>query len=84
MEDVKKITPEKFDAMLERLMDNGHPLEGWYPTMEEALEIVQESIKRYEFIVWILESNPDRELTEEQQKVEKFLQETLKKNTQFI
>lgn len=84
MEDVKKISPEKFDAMLERIMKNGHPLENWYPNMEQAEEIAQEPVKNYEFLIWILESNPDRELTEEQQLVEKFLQEKLKECTQFI
>lgn len=84
MEDVKKISPEKFDAMLERIMKNGHPLENWYPNMEQAESIGQEPVKNYEFLIWILESNPDRELTEEQQSVEKFLQEKLKECTQFI
>lgn len=84
MQEVKKISPEKFDAMLERIMHNGHPLDGWYPNMAQAEEIVQDPINHYEFIIWILESNPDRELTEEQQSVEKFLQEKLKEYTQFI
>lgn len=84
MEDVKKISPEKFDAMLERIMKNGHPLESWYPNMDQAEEIVQEPVKNYEFLIWILESNPNRELTEEQQSVECFLQEKLKECTHFI
>lgn len=84
MQEVKKISPEKFDAMLERIMNNGHPLDGWYPNMTQAEEIVENMIKNYEFIIWILESNPDRELTEDQQSVEKFLQEKLKECTQFI
>lgn len=84
MQEVKKISPEKFDAMLERITNNGHPLDGWYPTMAQAEEIVQDPINLYEFMIWILESNPDRELTEEQQSVEKFLQQKLKECTQFI
>lgn len=84
MKEIKKISPEKFDAMLERIMNNGHPLDGWYPSMVQAEEIVQDLINHYEFIIWILESNPDRGLTEEQQSVEKFLQEKLKECTQFI
>lgn len=84
MEEVKKISPEKFDAMLERIMKNGHPLEGWYPSMAQAEEIAENPVKNYEFIIWILESNPDRELTEVQQSVEKFLQDKLKEYTQFI
>lgn len=70
--------------MLERIINNGHPLNGWYPTMAEAEEIIQNPIKNYEFIIWILESNPDRELTEEQQSVEKYLQQKLKEYTQLI
>lgn len=84
MEDVKKISPEKFDAMLERIMKNGHALENWYPNIAQAEEIVQEPVKHYEFLIWILESNSDRELTEEQQSVERFLQGKLKECTQFI
>lgn len=84
MLEIKEISPEKFDALLERIMNNGHPLDDWYPNMAQAEEIVQDPINHYEFIVWILESNPDRELTEDQQSVEKFLQEKLKECTQFI
>lgn len=84
MEDVKKIPSEKFDSMLERIIKNGHPLDNWYPNMDQAEEIVQEPVKNYEFLIWILESNPDRGLTEDQKLVECFLQEKLKECTQFI
>ena len=83
MEDVKKITSEKFDAMLERIINNGYSLSTWYPAMKEALELAEQPVDNYEFIIWILESNPNRELTEEQACVETFLQDLLLRCTQF-
>jgi len=83
MENVKRITPEKFDAMLERIMSNGKPIANWYPTMDDVAEISRNPVKYYEFLLWILESNPDQELTEDQIEVEKQLQKIFKQCTQF-
>ena len=78
MEDtVKRISSDKFDAMLERIINNGHPISGWFPTMEDARKIIEQPIENYEFILWILESNPDLTLTEEQKTAYNLLQETL-------
>ncbi|MSS36492.1 hypothetical protein [Clostridium porci] len=84
MEDaVKRISSEKFDAMLERIMDNGHPISGWFPTMEDAKIIIANPIENYEFMIWILESNPNLTLTEEQEAVYALLQNTLTQCTQI-
>ncbi len=84
MEDtVKKISSDKFDAMLERIINNGHPISGWFPTMEDAKKIIEQPIENYEFILWILESNPDLTLTEEQEAAYNLLQETLARCTQI-
>ena len=83
MEEIKRISHEKFHAMLERIVDNGHPLAEWYPDWDEAMELVKDPVENYEFIIWILESNPDRVLTEEQEEVETLLQDTLRQCTQF-
>lgn len=83
MEEIKKISHDKFHAMMERIVDNGHPLTEWYPDWDEAMELVKDPVGNYEFIIWILESNPDRVLTEEQTEVEILLQDTLRQCTQF-
>ena len=84
MEDtVKRISSDKFDAMLERIINNGHPISGWFPTMEDARKIIDQPIENYEFILWILESNPDLTLTEEQKTAYNLLQETLARCTQI-
>lgn len=84
MEDtVKRISSDKFDAMLERIINNGHPISGWFPTMEDARKIIEQPIENYEFILWILESNPDLTLTEEQKTAYNLLQETLVRCTQI-
>lgn len=80
----KKLTHKKFSAMLERIADNGHPIENWYPTMEDAEDIAKDPVENYEFILWIVESNPDRELTEEEKEVETYLQKILSEYTEFI
>ena len=84
MEEPRKITHEKFGAMLERISSNGFKLENWFPTMDEARRIAESPIENYEFALWIVESNPDRPLTPEQQEVEKFLQKMLMNCTEFI
>lgn len=83
MEETKRISHEKFNAMLERIVDNGHPLTEWFPDWEEAVKIAKDPIANYEFMLWILESNPDRVLTEEQKDVEQLLQNALRQCTQF-
>lgn len=82
--ELKKITPEKYEAMLERITQNGHRITGWYPTMEEAKELASDPIANYEFILWILESNPERELLEEEKQVEVFLNKVQRQYTQFV
>ena len=49
----KRISHEKWSAMLDRIMDNGHPLLGWYPTMEDAEYLAKDPVDNYEFILWI-------------------------------
>ena len=82
---VKKISQDKWFAMLERIQNNGHPIKAdeWYPSMEDAMDIAKEPIKNYEFIMCILESNDEIELTPEQLKVEKYLQNVFDKTTEF-
>ena len=80
----KRITPEKFDAMLERITGNGHKLTQWYPTLAQAQELAGDPVDNYEFILWILESNPDRELKEDEQEVEAYLKDIQRKCTIFI
>ena len=82
-ETVKKISSDKFDAMLERIIHNGHPISGWFPTIEDAKKIIEKPIENYEFIIWILESNPNLTLTEEQEAVYDLLQNTLTQCTQI-
>lgn len=79
----KRISHEKWSAMLDRIMDNGHPLLGWYPTMEDAKYLAKDPVDNYEFILWILYSNDNRELTEEEQEVEDCLESILNDCTEF-
>lgn len=82
-EEVKKISHEKWDAMLDRITHNDHPITGWFPTMDDALELTLNPVEHYEFIIWILESNPNLELNEEQKEVYKVLQDALRDCTEF-
>ena len=81
---VKKISHEKFESMLDRILNNDYPLEDWYPTMKDAVEMSADPVRYYEFILWILESNQDMKLNEEQKEVEKYLQRLLRETTRFI
>lgn len=80
----KRISHEKWSAMYDRITDNGHPLTGWYPTMENAEYLAMDPVGNYEFILWILYSNDRRELSEEERKVEKYLEHVLHDCTEFI
>lgn len=86
MEEVKKISHAKWDAMLERITHTDYPISGWFPTMNDALELTvspERVVKNYEFIMWILESDPDMKLTEEQKEIYEILQEAIKDCTVF-
>lgn len=84
VEDHLRITDEEFGCLLDRILSNGYRLEDWYPTMENAEELTANMRENYQFIVWILESNDEMELNEEQVKVEQFLQEKLKNFITFV
>lgn len=77
------ISHEHFDAMLARFTNGEHPLTGWFPTVDDALELTLNPVENYEFILWILESNPDIELKGEQEDAYEILQETIKDCTKF-
>lgn len=79
----KKISHEKWSAMFDRIVDNGHPLTGWYPTMADAEYLAQDPIGNYEFILWILYSNDRRELLEDELEVEDYLERILQDCTEF-
>ena len=69
--------------MLERLTGSMHPLTGWFPSIDDALELTLNPVENYEFILWILESNPDMELRGEQKEAYQILQDAMKECTEF-
>lgn len=79
-----KISHKNFDAMLDRIVHNGYPINKWFPSIEEAKEIVQNPKGNYEFMLWIVESNPDIELSDEQMEAERYIQKALQDYTEFI
>lgn len=60
-----------------------HPLTGWFPSIDDALELTLNPVENYEFILWILESNPDMELRGEQKEAYQILQDAMKECTEF-
>lgn len=80
---VKNISHEKWSAMLDRITNNGRPLIGWYPTMEDAKELSKDPVENYEFIIWILYSNDSLDLMEDELKVEEYLELLLNEHTEF-
>ena len=77
------ISHENFIAMLERLTCRMHPLSVWFPSIDDALELTLNPVENYEFILWILESNPDMELRGEQKEAYQILQDAMKECTEF-
>lgn len=82
-EEKMNISHEHFNAMLERLTDGTHLLTGWFPSIDDALELTLNPVENYEFILWILESNPDMELRGEQKEAYQILQDAMKECTEF-
>ena len=82
-EEKMSISHEHFNAMLERLTGMMHPLTGWFPSIDDALELTLNPVENYEFILWILESNPDMELRGEQKEAYQILQDAMKECTEF-
>ncbi|MBT9822274.1 MULTISPECIES: hypothetical protein [Clostridiaceae] len=82
-EEKMSISHEHFNAMLERLTGRMHPLTGWFPSIDDALELTLNPVENYEFILWILESNPDMELRGEQKEAYQILQDAMKECTEF-
>lgn len=51
----------------------GYRLTDWYPSMDSARKMISEFADNVLFIIWILNSPIDRELTEQEKKVRSFL-----------
>ena len=60
-----------------------HDSASWFPSIDDALELTLNPVENYEFILWILESNPDMELRGEQKEAYQILQDAMKECTEF-
>ncbi|MCR5007470.1 MAG: hypothetical protein K6A76_02700 [Oribacterium sp.] len=68
-----KMTHQEYDELVESILDMGYIVRDWYPDKNYVLELAEDPVSHLEFMIWILKSNPDRKLTEEQKKVKKSL-----------
>lgn len=78
------ITHKEFDDLLEEHNHMGYIRRKWYPTMENVNELAQNPQGHFEFILWILESNPEQKLSPEEREVETALQNLLKETVVFL
>lgn len=69
--------------MLERLINMDYKISDWYPSMDDALELTENPVENYEFLLWILESNPEKKLTDEQKEIRQILDEAIRDATVF-
>lgn len=79
-----RISSEHLDVMMDRIIHNGCPIANWYPSMEFAKWAAKEPVKNYEFFIWVLYSNEEMELNNEQKNVETYLNNVLKETTQIV
>lgn len=72
------MTFSEYDMYEEAAAGCGYTLSDWYPTMADAVKMAEDFADNVLFIIWILSSNPDRELDGEERKVQSFLSAALR------
>lgn len=62
-ENGKAVLPESYqDDIVHRMELSDYrvgDIDNWYPSVEQAKKLAQNAVENYEFIFWLVESNPD-------------------------
>jgi len=67
------MTFDEYDLCEESAVCCGYRLTDWYPNMDSAQKMISRFADNVLFIIWILNSPFDRELTEKERQVRSFL-----------
>lgn len=67
------MTFDEYDLCEESAACCGYRLTDWYPNMDSAHKMISQFADNVLFIIWILNSPFDRELTEKERQVRSFL-----------
>ena len=71
------MTFDEYDLYEESAKNCGYQLSDWYPAMETARKMVSRFADNILFIIWILNSSPERNLSVKEKQVKSFLQNEL-------
>ncbi|MCR5452310.1 MAG: hypothetical protein K6F00_06745 [Lachnospiraceae bacterium] len=77
------ITRKMYEEKLNYINEIGYFCCDWYPTMKDVDELAKDPEGNFDYILWVLKSNPDRKLTREQKKVEESLKKILRPYVNF-
>ncbi len=79
-----KLTHQAYDELINNILEMGYVRRKWYPDEKDVLELAEDPVGQLEFILWVLKSNPEQKLTEEQRKVEKSLEKIIENTVIFV
>jgi hypothetical protein len=78
------MTHQEYDELVNSIVEMGYIDRTWYPEEKDVLELAEDPVGQLEFTLWILYSDPERKLTEEQKKVEKSLKDLVENTIIFV
>ncbi len=79
-----KLTHQAYDEIINFNHDMGYVRRAWYPDEKDVLRLAEDPVGQLDFILWILKSNPEQKLTEEQKKVKKSLEKIVEDTIIFV
>lgn len=79
-----RLTEEKFNSIIRNAVETLKPLDGWFPTQRDAELLCDNMDENFEFLIWVVDSNPTRQLTEEQKRIRKYIRDRINKSIVFI
>ncbi|SEA69695.1 hypothetical protein SAMN05216349_12333 [Oribacterium sp. KHPX15] len=79
-----KMTHQEYDELVNSIVEMGYIDRTWYPEEKDVLELAEDPVGQLEFTLWILYSDPERKLTEEQKTVEKSLKDLVENTIIFV
>lgn len=79
-----KMTHQEYDELVNSIVEMGYVDRTWYPDEKDISRLAEDPVGHLEFFLWVLKSDPDRKLTEEEKKVQKSLENLVENTIIFV
>ena len=79
-----KLSEKKFNDIVNRVTELREPIMGWFPTEKDAEILCRDMEKNFEFLLWIVDSNPNMSLTDVQKQTRKYIRDKINASITFV